>query len=632
MEVRRLWLTAWSGLLLSVAGAFTPAAVRADPGAPPELFEREADRAGGILIHTRVEALQLKPGAMLSLNVRPASAAYTAYVTSASDTALGSHLLRGRIKETPSGSFLVVTHGATTVASIWVSPTERYTLEGETLRQEPALSQVRCACAADPAPAPARARSQGFTFSPRLQATAAKPLEFDVLVVYTPAALAAEGSADAMVAQADLAMADANVCYQNSGIPIHGNIVGVREVDYTESGEIRTDLHRLAVPGDGYLDEVQAMRDEVEADFVCLFTNQASADGYNGYAEILVGLTPDYEELGFSVINVQRAVVDHLFAHEIGHNMGCDHDRENTTGLRLYDFSYGWRFTGTDGVLYRDVMAYPPGASIPYFGTPLVSYAGTPTGVPDYADTARTLIASAPTFVNFRATDGRARVSVRASVAQAAITDRGQARAAFGFERTGSTAAPLTVSYATSGTAPAGSAYRLLPGTVTFAAGDHFAAQTVKGLGSAAPFGAGTVQVALQPADAYVPADDPATASSRVATVTLYDRLPLVSTGGVKANANGMRAKFSLQRLGRTDGSLTIGYSLGGTAVAAVDYRAPSGQITFAPGQDTADIKIRLLQPAVAPATGDARTLVLQLTPNADSYNVAAPGTAAFSW
>ena len=63
-----------------------------------------------------------------------------------------------------------------------------------------------------------------------------------------------------------LAMTDADVCYQNCGVPIHGNIAGARPVDYTESDEIHKDFHRLAVPGDSFPDEVQAMRDEVESD------------------------------------------------------------------------------------------------------------------------------------------------------------------------------------------------------------------------------------------------------------------------------------------------------------------------------------------------------------------------------
>ena len=79
---------------------------------------------------------------------------------------------------------------------------------------------------------------------------------------------------------------------------------------------------------------------------MCMFTRRDSADGYEGYAEIPTSLTADTEALGFSVVDVQDATADHLFAHELGHNMGCDHDRENTTGYRLFDYSYGWRFTG----------------------------------------------------------------------------------------------------------------------------------------------------------------------------------------------------------------------------------------------------------------------------------------------
>lgn len=616
---------------LVAVGLFLCGTAVAAPGTPGELFERTLIGPEGLDVRVRPEALDLKPGGSVRLNVRTDAEPYEGYVTSVSDTRLGSHVLRGRIKDTPSGNFLVVTHGTATAASVWVSPTERYTFGGKTLREEPAVSQVRCACAADPARTERQALLPSTAAAVRTTATAAAPLEFDVLVVYTPAALAAEGDAYAVAVQADLAMADANVCYQNSGIPIHGNIVAVRPVDYAESGEIITDLDRLDTPGNGYFNEVPAMRDEVEADFVCLFTGLDSADGFAGRADVLTGLSPEYETYGFSVVNVKQAVVDHLFAHELGHNMGCDHDRENSMGYHLYDFSYGWRFTGTDGVLYRDVMAYPPGASIPYFSTPLIAYAGVPTGVADYADTARTIIASAPTFVNFRPADGRPLVSVISALLSP--VDLATAQPLLWFERTGSTAAPLTVSYTTGGTAVAGTTYHALPGTVTFPAGEHFATQTAHVKKSAPPFGVATVVITLTPSDGYVPAvDQTVPPFGPTATLPLFDRLPLLKlfpTG--KATPDGLHVKFFVYRLGHLDNELALTFGMVGTAQLGVDYTLPNRRIIFAPGHAKATVKIRLLAPAVTPPTGE-RTIGVQIYSDAGGYNVAAPGTATFSW
>ena len=477
-----------------------------------------------------------------------------------------------------------------------------------------------CACAAD-APLthhwiqPARPPRRSAADTPVVVS------EFDVLIVYTPAALSAEGSVEALNAQAAAAMADANACYANSLIPIHGNIVGVRPVNYTESGEIRTDLHRLAVPDDGILDEVQGYRDEAQADLVCMFTSRASADGYKGYAEILTALTADGEILGFSVVDVKAATIEHLFAHELGHNMGCDHDRENTTGLHLFDFSYGWRFTGRDGRLYRDVMAYAPGTSVPYFANPAVLFEGTPTGVADFADTARTLIESAPAFVNFRAADGRGRVSVSASVAESTIGPSGGQKAEFAFERTGSVAQPLDVGYEVGGTAIAGVNIKALRGTLTFPAGSHFATLPVKPIKKGPPFGVETVVLTLQAQDRYVVADSPSGGATE-ASVTIYDRLPLVGLGKVRRTGTAPgKLKFRVTRLGRTDEPLVVHFQLGGTAIAGIDYRLPDDEsVTIPAGATSAAATVHLFGGA-APASGGQPAIQIELSPD-ESYNL----------
>ncbi len=555
----------------------------------PDLFEPAADDSHPAAMRLRREVLdRVKPGGSIHLNTLPgplASAVRAARVTAVTTTNLGGRVIRARLDDDPpgGGSVLFVQHGAATRGIIATSSGERYSLEGDTLTTVPTQTTARCACELDTRRASPLTRRRVAAVSPSpplLPAADSPPAEFDVLIVYTPAALKALGSVDALTAQAELAMADANACYQNSAIPIVGRIVGVRAVDYAESGEIRTDLHRLAVPDDGILDEVQGYRDEAEADFVCMFTRHDSADGYRGYAEILVVTTPDAEILGFSVVDAVAATGEHLFAHELGHNMGCDHDRENTTNLHLFDFSYGWRFTGQDGKLYRDVMAYAPGASTPYFANPVVSYAGTPTGVADYADTARTLRESAPAFVNFRSSDGLGRVSLRASVPTATVDDKGRHSATFALERTGSVAQPLDVTVQPGGTAVGGVNYQTLPGHASFAAGSHFARLRIKPVADAAPFGVETVALTLQPGAGYVVSDSPTGGGGAAAMVTIYDRLPLVSLGAARRAgvAPGGKLKVRVRRLGRVDGPLVVRYALGGTAVAGVDYRAPNGR------------------------------------------------------
>jgi hypothetical protein len=76
-----------------------------------------------------------------------------------------------------------------------------------------------------------------------------------------------------------------------------------------------------------------------------------------------------------------------VVSHELGHNFGCQHDRENSGGATgAYSSSYGYRFYGKNGVQYRTIMAYAPGTRLGYFSNPNVTAiepgVGVPVGVP----------------------------------------------------------------------------------------------------------------------------------------------------------------------------------------------------------------------------------------------------------
>lgn len=88
------------------------------------------------------------------------------------------------------------------------------------------------------------------------------------------------------------------------------------------------------------------------------------------------------------------------FAHELGHNLGCDHSWGDSN--QSYHARYGWRFKTTGGVEYRTIMAYDWGwgVRIPYYANPDVSYGGTPTGANDKANV------SGNTFVDQRYVTG----------------------------------------------------------------------------------------------------------------------------------------------------------------------------------------------------------------------------------
>ena len=112
----------------------------------------------------------------------------------------------------------------------------------------------------------------------------------------------------------------------------------------------------------------------------------------------------NFESSGFNV-NVwdQLGAPSYTLAHEIGHNMGCLHNREDSTWDSDYElsaFCFGKRwYLGGQG--YRTVMSYDSnpasyGNRIPFFSNPSVSYLGTSVGNAGTEDNAQVLSITAP--------------------------------------------------------------------------------------------------------------------------------------------------------------------------------------------------------------------------------------------
>ena len=241
----------------------------------------------------------------------------------------------------------------------------------------------------------------------------------DVMVVYTPSARNAAGGTNAVRALANSAVASANTAYQNSNIATRLRLVYLDEISYAEGDSFSQDLSRLRSTSDGLMDEVHAIRENVKADMVALINNNSGACGV---AYLMTNLSTAFRTSAFSVTRHSCAVGNLTFAHELGHNMGSAHDRDNA-GSALFSFSYGHRWTGTNGSLYRSVMAYSPGSRRSQFSNPDILFAGTPTGLPEgnpaAADNARSINQAALTIANFRS-------SVDASAPVVVLNPQGQ--------------------------------------------------------------------------------------------------------------------------------------------------------------------------------------------------------------
>jgi hypothetical protein len=99
---------------------------------------------------------------------------------------------------------------------------------------------------------------------------------------------------------------------------------------------------------------------------------------------------------------------DFMYAHEIGHNLGCAHDRDNGSTAR---FTYSYGLQAPSGA-FRTVMAYATGFCYPctrvaHFSNPNVTYGGEATGVsqssPISADNAATINFTRTEMAGYRA-------------------------------------------------------------------------------------------------------------------------------------------------------------------------------------------------------------------------------------
>ncbi len=197
----------------------------------------------------------------------------------------------------------------------------------------------------------------------------------DVLVLYTAQARMAVGGTGPMENLIDLAIADANLAFSNSVAVMRLRTPAKIEVVYAESGNVQTDRNRLTFPGDGHLDEAQDLRAQHQCDLVALVV--ANYGFYCGFAWIMGPYDESFAPYGYSV-TATACMSNLIFAHEIGHNLGCHHDRDNTQGgAGAFPYSYGYMTAGGHGT----VMSYV-GIGIPHFSNPDVLYAGHPTGVP----------------------------------------------------------------------------------------------------------------------------------------------------------------------------------------------------------------------------------------------------------
>ena len=244
----------------------------------------------------------------------------------------------------------------------------------------------------------------------------------DLLVVYTAKSCNryddpaiggnGDGQCDELEARVINSVQSTNQAFVNSGFgsqfqPLQINLLGMKQIDYVEKGRINDTLAMLTNSGGPYaaMDVVHMWRDSEGADMVAMVSEDSDACGtawsFNGS-----------DKYAFSVVN-SGCLSSLSMAHELGHNFGDEHNRENAGSGARFAYSYGFRHCAADGSGFRDIMSYDcdktsAGVSVPrvaYYSNPNVYFNGLATGVSgttDGANNALTISRTASQVASFR--------------------------------------------------------------------------------------------------------------------------------------------------------------------------------------------------------------------------------------
>src|SRR3972149_4283173 len=226
---------------------------------------------------------------------------------------------------------------------------------------------------------------------------------FDVLVLYTNG-FAEAYPGDELIAQISYLAGVANTSYTNSEVSLTARVVGFREVDYSDNGEMANALDDLT-NGKGVFSKVAALRNQMGPDLVVLLRVFKDDNDACGLGWQMTSLNSSFGMWAFSVVQVGMITqgssisycTDQTLAHEMGHNMGCGHDAAYATG-GVFKYSYGYCFYP-----YKSVMAYCTSAEtrVSHFSNPNVSYDGIATGTED-ANNAQSINKVKQTISQFR--------------------------------------------------------------------------------------------------------------------------------------------------------------------------------------------------------------------------------------
>ena len=203
------------------------------------------------------------------------------------------------------------------------------------------------------------------TFTRAPQDKAAAPI-IDYFVVYDPSGKAVAAHRGGMAKYAQEVVDSINAVLRNSHVEGRFRLAGYMEIA-EKAQSINQGLGLVSAHA-----EVRRQRDAAKADLVVLLSEPVN-DGASGLA------TQEAKSIdaGFSSVRASMAATSYTAAHEAGHNIGCQHSREQVDrGKHEYA-------VGASRPQYRTVMSGPAdnvGGQVPIFSGPQSVWNGVVLG------------------------------------------------------------------------------------------------------------------------------------------------------------------------------------------------------------------------------------------------------------
>jgi hypothetical protein len=218
----------------------------------------------------------------------------------------------------------------------------------------------------------------------------------DLMVVFTSRVDSAWGGINNTIANITQAVNNMTTSMTNTGVNnVSFRLTYAGRINYAESGNMSTDLSRLAGTTDGFMDSVHILRNQYGADMVSLLTGPGGS--YCGLGYLNTSSTAYSSGSAFNVTMYSCAVGNYTMSHEFGHNMGLRHDWFVDGGTTPCTHHHGYvnqqaiqlGSSSTSSQRWRTIMAYNDQCSNAGFScsrlnrwsNPNITYNGAPTGV-----------------------------------------------------------------------------------------------------------------------------------------------------------------------------------------------------------------------------------------------------------